>query len=71
MRERYNTIFLRDAIARKKLSAPEFAAKAKLSKFSVYRALSGGYARLKTLGKMASALGVEPKELLSEARCGE
>ena len=71
MRERYNTIFLRDAIARKKLSAPEFAAKAKLSKFSVYRALSGGYVRTKTLGKLSAALCVEPKELLSEARYDE
>lgn len=60
---------LRDEIARRQQSIPEFARDANLSRFSVYRALSGSRANTRTLGKIAAALNVErPSELLQEGR---
>ena len=58
-----------DEIARRCQSVPEFAVDAQLSRFAVYRALSGGKASTKTLGKIAGALGVErPTDLLRETQ---
>lgn len=56
---------LRDEIARRQQSVPEFARDAQLSKFAVYRALTSSRANTKTLGKLAHALGYEkPSKLL-------
>lgn len=61
----YNGIKLRDEIARREQSIPEFARNARLSNFAVYRALSGGRANTRTLGKIANALNLDkPSDLL-------
>lgn len=55
---------IRDEIARRKQSVPEFARDADLSKFSVYRAISGARASTKTLGKLAAAFGYQKPSVL-------
>lgn len=46
-------------IARKKMSIGKFAKNAGMSQLSVQRALAGGKATIRSLGKIAAALGVE------------
>lgn len=56
---------LTDEIARRQQSVPEFARDANISRLAVYRAMTGGKANVRTLGKLAAALNVEkPSELL-------
>ena len=62
---RYDQERLRDEIARRQMTVTDFAKQAGLSKFNVYRALKGGRANTRTLGKIAAALNMEkPSELL-------
>lgn len=61
---KFNGVLIRDEIARREQSIPEFAKAAGISPFSVYRSMGGGTARTKTLGKIARALCVEPSDLL-------
>lgn len=63
---RYDTERLRNEIARRHMTATDFAKLAGISKFSVYRALKGSRrVRMSTLGKLAHALKLEnPSELL-------
>lgn len=66
MKKRYNSEALRVELARRQVSVREFAATAKISSFAVYRALSGGVVRTKTLGKISAALGVNPSALMGK-----
>ena len=61
---KYDVAALRDGIAQKQLSISEFASAAGISKFCIYRALSGSLVRTKTLGKISAALGVKPSALI-------
>lgn len=64
---KYDGMKLRDEIARRKLSVPEFAQTAGLTPFTVYRAMTSGRANTRTLGKIAEALNVDrPTELLQK-----
>lgn len=64
---RYDQERLRDEIARRQITVTDFARQAGISKFNVYRALKGGRANTRTLGKIAAALNIEePSELLEE-----
>lgn len=56
---KYDGERLTNEIARRKQSVPDFAKDAGLSRFSVYRALSGGKASTRTLGKLAAALEID------------
>ena len=59
-------MLLRELIALRQQSVVEFAREAGVSPFSVYRAIQGGGAPTKALGKIAAALGLKPSELLLE-----
>lgn len=62
-----NGMRLRGEIARRQLTATEFAKKAGLSNFGLYRTLQGNRPTLKTLGKLAAALDIDdPTELLEK-----
>ena len=59
---------LTNEIARRQQSVPEFARDANISRLAVYRAMTGGKANVRTLGKLAAALGYQnPSELLQPA----
>lgn len=60
-----NGMKLRSAIARKQLTITDFAKKAGLSNFGLYRVLQGNRANTRTLGKIAAALNIDdPCDLL-------
>lgn len=59
-----NTEMLRNEIARREMSLTEFSNKARIPLATLQRALSGGEPRVKTLGQIANALGVEPYQVL-------
>lgn len=50
---------LRNAIARQQISVDAFAKEAGISRCTAYRAVAGGKAYTRSLGKIAAALGVE------------
>lgn len=56
---KYDGERLTNEIARRKQSILEFAGKAGLSRFAVYRAVAGGKASTRTLGKLAAALDID------------
>ena len=62
----YDGAKIQNAIARRKQSVADFADKAKVSRLSVYRAMCGGKASTRTLGKLAAALNIDkPTDLLA------
>ena len=61
----YDGAKIQNAIAKRKQSVADFAAGANLSRLSVYRAMCGGKASTRTLGKLAATLNVEPISLLT------
>ena len=61
----YNGKKLCNAIAQRQQSARAFAREAGVSTLCIYRAMTGGKASVRTLGKIANALNVStPTDLL-------
>lgn len=67
-RYRYDSAKLRDLVAGRQISVAQLAKKAGISRITAYRAMDGNVACLKSLGKIAEALGVAPNYLLAETR---
>ncbi|MBR0103830.1 MAG: helix-turn-helix domain-containing protein [Selenomonadaceae bacterium] len=60
-----NGIKLQNEIARRHLNYNQFAAKAGVSTYGLYRAIKGSRPHMATLGKIATALDIDdPTELL-------
>lgn len=61
---KYDAMRIREEIARREQSVAEFARVAGVSQFTMYRALAGSHAATRSLGKIANALNLPPRELL-------
>lgn len=65
---KYDKERLTAEIARRQQSISEFARDVGVSRFALYRALTGSRANTRTLGKIAATLGIDnPTELLKPA----
>ena len=56
---------LQNEIARRQMTITDFAKKAGLSIGAVYRAINGGQSTLRTAGKIAAMLQINPNEIFS------